>query len=327
MKEFEITKPEEGQKLIRFLQKILKEASLNFLYKMLRKKNITLNNKKADGSEVLHENDTVKIFFTDETFLKFSGSSDHKENEYEKINADGLDIIFEDDDLIFFNKPSGMLSQKSKDGDISANEILIAYMLKNNMINSSDLRLFKPSIINRIDRNTSGLILFGKTMKGLKTGQELVKGHKAHKTYRAIVKGRIDKEKKISGYLIKDKSKNLVKYSKTGMEGSVYMDEIVRPIISSDFSLIEIELLTGRSHQIRASLSFYGHPILGDPKYGDRELNNKLINQSIRSQLLHSYSIVYKGKIIKAREPQEFEKVMKWQHGILGDLEAQHSKT
>ena len=319
MTEFEILKPEEGQKLIRFLQKILKEASLSFLYKMLRKKNITLNDKKADGSEVLHENDLVKIYFSDETFLKFKGQSSRGKNEFDKINISGLDIVYEDDDLIFFNKPKGMLSQKADNSNVSVNEILTAYMLNQNMISYDDLNVFRPSVVNRLDRNTSGLILFGKTMKGLKEGQELVKGHKAHKTYRAIVKGRFDKERKISGYLIKDKSKNLVSYSKTEKEGSVYMDEIVRPLSSSDFSLIEIELLTGRSHQIRASLSFYDHPILGDPKYGDKKLNSKLIKQSIKSQLLHSYSIEYKGKIIKAAQPEEFDRVMKWQHGIPED--------
>ena len=237
---------EEGQKLIRYLEKLMPKASISFLYKMLRKKNIKLNDKRAFGNEVLKDKDDIKIFFSDETFKKFenylSKSSLEKQQLEKKIKSkedilnsfydskvfDKLDILYEDEDILVLNKPAGMLSQKSKRDDISINELAIKYLLDEGKITVEKLKTFKPSVINRLDRNTSGIILFGKTMKGLKEGARLLLDKSLKKSYICAVKGEYKRNDGIlKGYLLKDDEHNKVKYFDHEINGGKYMEEEV----------------------------------------------------------------------------------------------------
>ena len=190
MKEFTIKKEEEGQKLLRFLEKVLKNANMSFLYKMLRKKNIVLNGKKATGNEKLQSGDSIKIFFSDDTFEKMAGSvkTDVSISQFPKAPFP-LEIVYEDENLICVNKPFGALSQKDDTSHPSMNEYLIRYLLDNNQLELEDLNRFRPSVVNRLDRNTSGILLFGKTMAGLHAGSDLMKSHSGNKTYHCIVTG------------------------------------------------------------------------------------------------------------------------------------------
>lgn len=212
MKEFNIPSEESGQKLLRFLNRILPEAGNGLLHKMLRKKNITINGKKCTGNEELSEGDSVKIFFSDETFLKFTGKSTNFDSDYIdsllKLNTNDIEILYESEDIVCINKKPGMLSQKSSEDDVSANELLIAYLFKNDKINSETLKTFKPSVINRLDRNTSGILIFGKTMKGIKYGTEALKNNDIRKTYKCIVKGIYSGPEIMEGYLSKDEDNN-----------------------------------------------------------------------------------------------------------------------
>ena len=130
MKELRIDDANSNQRFDKYLKRVLSEASTSFIYKMLRKKNITLNDSKADGSEKLNTGDVVKIWFSDETFDKMSGAN-HTDSLYATISSfpNDIDIVFEDDDMIIINKPSGIKSQKDSDGDISINEMAISYMI------------------------------------------------------------------------------------------------------------------------------------------------------------------------------------------------------
>ena len=154
-------KNDTGQRLDKFLGKLLNEAPKSFIYKMLRKKNITLNGKKATGNEILALGDEVKLFLSDDTIAKFQST---KSVIYPTTK---LDIIYEDEDVIFLNKPAGMLSQKADDASPSMVEYLIGYLLKEKKLSENDLDRFKPSVCNRLDRNTSGLIAAGKSLSGL----------------------------------------------------------------------------------------------------------------------------------------------------------------
>lgn len=184
MKEFKAGKNEAGQRLDKYLKKILPNASMGFIYKMLRKKNIKLNDKKASGTEIVSVDDKINIFLSDDTFAKFSVNEDRLMKDFKTLGAlkpDGLGVVYEDDDILAANKPVNMLSQKSKETDISANERLIGYLIKEGKLDFDTYKSFKPSVCNRLDRNTSGLILMGKSLHGLQYLSQVLKDRTAEK--------------------------------------------------------------------------------------------------------------------------------------------------
>ena len=299
MKEYIIKNNEAGQRFDKYLKKILPNASSSFIYKMLRKKNITLDGHKASGTEILKIGSDVKIFFSDETFDKFSVDLSALKNEYDalsKLTLSGLKIIFENDDILIADKPVNMLSQKSGISDISANERLIGYLISNSGLDVEEFKTFKPSVCNRLDRNTTGLILMGKSLKGSQYLSQILKERSIEKYYRTIVAGKVIEPQHIEGFLTKDKDKNIVKITDKKIdETSTEIKTEYRPIKSNNnVTLLEVHLITGKSHQIRAHLASIGHPIIGDPKYGDEKLNNIFMRQyKIKTQLLHAYKVVF----------------------------------
>ncbi len=289
MKELEVKVQESGQRFDKYLSRYLKEAPKSFLYKMLRKKNITLNGKKASGNEKLEANDKVQLFFSDETLEKFMGGE-------KEVKKGSLEILYEDKNVIFINKPVGMLSQKSVKEDVSLNEYLAGYLLDSGAMTKEDFRTFHPAVCNRLDRNTSGIIAGGKTMAGLQTLTELFRDRSLHKYYLTLVKGIVKEEAHIKGYLKKDRTSNKVTITRQPQKDAVFIETRYTPLGCSkenQLTLLKVELLTGRSHQIRAHLASIGHPIVGDTKYGDARINKKYHTQyKVKSQLLHSWKLV-----------------------------------
>lgn len=345
MKEFIISEKECGQRLDKYLFKVLDRATSGFIYKMLRKKNIVLNEKKASGKEILQKKDQVKIYLSDETFSKFSSPAKYPEeirpgaekkhsagksvNTAERKSGEAedrkLNIIYEDRDILVISKPAGLLSQKASANDDSANDRIIAYLLESGQITPEELRTFHPSICNRLDRNTSGLLIAGKTMRGLQQTAEDLKSRSVKKYYRALVHGRVTKPRRLNGYLKKDQRTNRVKVISekpdTGRDTNPVkmtyqpIETEYRPIeYYGNATLLEVHLITGRSHQIRAHLASVGHPILGDAKYGDRELNRALFRATgIRGQLLHACRMEFPdGRVIEAAEPETFRIAEEW---------------
>lgn len=311
MKEFIIEENEAGQRFDKYLSKLLKEAPKSFFYKMLRKKNITLNGKKATGNEKLLKGDSIRLFLSDETFEKFAGSEQVARAYCE------LDVIYEDADMIIINKPVGMLSQPADDKTPSLVEYLIGYLLRTGSLTEEQLKTFKPSVCNRLDRNTSGMVCAGKSLAGLQYLSGIFHDRTLHKYYLCLVKGRVEKENHIKGYLHKDQKTNKVTVSSEKSQDSMPIETAYRPLGSNGkVTLLEVELITGRTHQIRAHLSSIGHPLLGDGKYGDVEFNRKYAKEGVKYQLLHAYKLVIPktDQTFVAKVPDLFHKVIIEEH-------------
>lgn len=294
MKEIIIEKNQAGQRFDKFLFKYFKEAPSSFIYKMLRKKNIVLNGKKSDGKDKLKEKDSIKIFMAEDTIAKFKG--EHKTNIVKPVK---LDIVYEDDNVLFINKPAGMLSQKANDNDVSLNEYVISYLVNSGQITEQNLETFKPAVCNRLDRNTSGLIVAGKSLEGLQIMSKMFKERTMEKYYLAVVSGYVDSSMTIKGYLSKNSKTNKVTISQAENNGD-YIETAYEPLEykkglkQAGITVLKVKLVTGKPHQIRAHLASINHPIIGDYKYGKKEINDKYKETyGIKNQMLHSWQLIF----------------------------------
>lgn len=324
-----------GQRLDKFLHKYLPNAGTGFLYKMMRKKNITLNGRKAEGSELLKEGDSVSFFFSQETFEKFSGQAAGSNiphvkqgiREYEKAYRElkDIQIIYEDDHFLFLNKPAGILTQKAKQEDISLNEWLIGYLLEKDPNFKEELLSFHPSVCNRLDRNTSGIVLCGKSLPGLQFLSKCIKERSVQKFYHTICVGELKEAARVQGYLYKDEKKNRVFVSEQKQDDNERQNYIETGYVPLSFqegyTYLEVELITGKTHQIRAHLASIGHPLIGDFKYGNEKVNRGLKQEyGLEHQLLHAYRVTFpkitegigiplSGQEFIAPEPERFTAV------------------
>ncbi len=313
MRQYQIRENEAGQRLDKYLKKLLNQAPSSFLYKMLRKKNIVLNEKKADGGEKLNVGDTVTLFLSQETIEKFQRPMKAEGDPFVKYPVANLEILYESKDFLVINKPAGMLSQKAKPDDISANEYIIGYLLDTKAITREELATFTPSVVNRLDRNTSGILAAGKTMKGLQQMSHMLKQRELGKYYGCLAVGEIRKEQTLTDWLKKDEGTNRVVVTKEAEEGSVPIRTILHPQkIISGFTLLNVQLITGRSHQIRAHLASLGHPIVGDPKYGNPDVNRRFRESChIHSQLLYACQMELPDQtVINAPLPKSFQRAI-----------------
>ena len=316
MQKLIVGKNEENQRFDKYLMKVFPNAGSSFLYKMLRKKNITLNKKKATGAEKIKLNDSVEVFFSDETFLKMRGQSNAINTDvYERafLSLKGIEVIYEDEDVLALNKPVGILSQTDEKNHISINEWMIGYLLHKGKITKESLSTYKPSVVNRLDRNTTGLMFCGISLKGSQTLSALFKDRTINKYYVCVVHGVISESSNLHAYLKKDNSDNIVDVKDKPFTGSVEIITEYKPLkVCGEYTILEVHLITGKTHQIRAHLAYIGHPLVGDTKYGGKSYEHKF-------QLLHSYRTVFpklesmpnlSEKEIVCKLPKEYDKYL-----------------
>lgn len=279
MKEIKITNNEEGQRLDRFLKKYLNKANQSFIQKMIRKKNIKLNDAKAEPETVLKKDDIVQLYLSDDTIDKF-----REKKTLMQANIH-FDIVYEDDNLLVVNKPIGLSTQPDQtDMKNLVDEIKMYLDAKEENISFT----FKPAVCNRLDKNTSGLVIAAKNYNALKQTNKAIRERKIRKLYMAKVHGIINNDLELKDYLIKDDNKNMVKIINEQRENSKSVITYAHPLKTEGrFTWLEVEIETGRAHQIRAHLSSIGHPIAGDKKYGKKD-NEKY-------QVLHAYKLVLDG--------------------------------
>ena len=279
-----VSSDSEGKRLDNFMSEYLGKSRSN-IEKHIKLGDVTVNGIKVKSGYVLKENDIIDYVDWNET------------TKVEKENLP-IDIIYEDEDVLVVNKPSGMLSQKAAPDDISINEFISAYISDNNSASG-----FKPGICNRLDRNTSGLVVAGKTMYGLQTMSMAFHDRTLLKYYICIVKGCFNTSVKLSGYLKKDTNKNISTIisdeeyeredNRKKSEFSPINTEFIPVISGQNMSLVKVHLITGKPHQIRAHLMFTGFPVAGDHKYGDGQFNKYLsVNYGIKSQMLHAFQLI-----------------------------------
>lgn len=316
MREIRIGEAEAGQRMDKFLFRCLPGAGKSFLYKMMRKKNIVLNGKKATGSELLKAGDALKIFFSEETLEKFSA-----EPAETKHVLDRRLIVYEDEQMIAVNKPAGMLSQKAVPSDVSLNEYLTGYLCREKDTLAAAGR-FRPGVCNRLDRNTSGLVLAGKNPAAARELSAMLKERTMAKYYLCLARGDIPEGQRLSGYLEKDSSANRSEIYDGPREGCSYIETAWEPLERyGSCTLLKVELVTGRSHQIRCHLAHTGHPLAGDVKYGDAGWNRKLKETAgLNRQFLHAWQAVFpategilkniSGKTLTAPLPADLEETL-----------------
>lgn len=327
MKEILVTKEYAGGRMDKLVLKFLDRAPAGFVYKMLRKKNIVLNEKKAKGSEILKENDRICLYLADETIAKFQSAdaraqtdgdlSGQTESLSSKTDLEFFRnrIVFEDENLLAVNKPEDMLSQKANRSDRSLNDLVQEYL--------ANTALFTPGISNRLDRNTSGIVLAGKNPAAARELNRAIRERDLEKYYLCLVKGRIETEETLDGWLVKNEKTNRVRIVRAQESGGVRIVTSYRPLAGGrDTTLLEVKLVTGKSHQIRAHLASIGHPVIGDPKYGDKSRNAQDRKRyGLTGQFLHAHRIVFcrmreplsylNGSEIKAALPELFAHILK----------------
>jgi 23S rRNA pseudouridine955/2504/2580 synthase len=287
MKSFIIGKNEADQRFDKFISKTVPSLPQSLMYKYLRTKRIKLNGKKAGISTRLKEGDKVEMYINDEFFIK-------EESVYDFMRASkNIDIIYEDENIILLNKKVGLLCHPDNNEYVDTLVGRIKrYLFEKGEYNPDEETSFTPALVNRIDRNTGGIVIAAKNAAALRILNKKLKDREIEKYYLCVIHGILKKKSDtLNGYLIKDEDKNLVKIFNKKVDNSKTIKTEYRVLDEKNgLSLVEVHLLTGRTHQIRAHFAFIGHPLLGDGKYGTNEQNKKY---GYKKQFLYSYKLIF----------------------------------
>lgn len=286
MKQVEITENEAEQRLDRFLRKYLKDYKLGDIYKLFRTNKVKVNNKKHKENYMLQAGDIIQLYIAEEA-----------QSEVKKPigSSKPIEIMYEDDNLLLLNKPFGLLTHPDSPGDSDTLIDRALYYLQQKD-DYSPSATFTPSVCNRLDRNTGGIVAVAKNYTALKSMNKLIRDRKVKKLYLCVVKGFIKEAGEVKNFLVKDEEKNKVAILEGEQEGARGVHTRYKPLKSNqEYTLVEVELITGRPHQIRAHFASIGHPIVGDLKYGDKGTNIIFRDSfKLKHQFLYAYKLHFK---------------------------------
>lgn len=282
---------EANQTLEKYVKRKLEAAPLSFIYKIFRKKDVKVNGKREGLKYKVVEGDEVLIYINEQQYNDFKKSGPvAKDNDVKHW------IVYEDDNILVINKPKGLLVQKDKPNGVALDAMVINYYLfKHPELNEDD---FLPAPCHRIDRNTSGLVIFGKTIEVIQKLMQVFKDHdEIEKNYYALVKGQTKRYQTIKLPLVKDMESGFVKVSFDDPKRKDAISEYNLIENYGNVSLINVKIITGRTHQIRVHMSYVGYPLVGDNKYGDFNLNKTMEKKyGIKEQYLHAHEIKFRIK-------------------------------
>ena len=288
MREFHIQKNDSGQRLNKFLEKAVPALPGGLMHKYVRLKRIKVNGKRTEPAYKLCEGDLLQLYINDEFFERPS-----EQAAYEKITAPRVHVLYEDDNILLADKQPGMVVHADERGDTDTLIAHIqAHLAQSGQWNPKDEASFVPALCNRIDRNTGGIVMAAKNAETLRILNQKIKDREIAKFYLAIIHGKMTPPQgKLEGFLLKDENKAQVKVFHKPVPGGKSAATLYKTLkVNRGLSLVECELLTGRTHQIRAQFAASGHPLLGDGKYG-RERDNKQYGRSF--QALYSYKLEF----------------------------------
>ena len=339
MRELICSASDEGIRLNKLVARYLDAAPQSFIYKMLRKKNIVLNDKKASGDERLKTGDSVKLYLAEDTIESFIKKKEAVDKAYGDKAAGKLKILFESEDILAVSKPEGLLTQKAKKEDHSLNDDLLAYYDKSGRVAEPG---FKPSVANRLDRNTTGIVLCGVSPKGSRRLSAALKDHSIEKYYFTVCRGKLAGKRTVDAFIERDGLISTVR-SKASNKALNQAEHVLTHLYPLDtngsYSLLLVKLETGKTHQIRASLKSIGMPVVGDAKYGSTKEDINLARScGVKHHLLHAGTVVIPAGVIDDKDhvisdglPEHFRKLVqklaldvsktetdKWLHGIQG---------
>lgn len=312
-----IEKNDAGQRLDRFLRKYLSQAPLSRIYRAIRK-DVKINGKRGKEDTVLEEGDELSLYISDEELKSFTETKKTVKAKRQ------FKIAYEDENILVAEKPFGLLTHgdSHEKKNTLANQVT-DYLIQKGDYNPRTERTFTPAPANRLDRNTTGLVLFGKNSESLRALNSMLRDRSAvSKYYITVVRGHLEDELVLSDRLVKNNAENKVKILSADSDKGREIITVVRPLETGRwYSLVEAELVTGRTHQIRAHLKSAGYPLIGDTKYGDARVN-RMVSEKYRlnTQLLHAYRLVFgevsgpleylSGMEIKAQMPDGFEHIV-----------------
>lgn len=314
MKKITISSKEANQRVDKYLKKYLNEAPLSFIYKLFRKKDVKINGHWVKENYILNEGEELTIFVTDTQLEEFN-----KPKEIEKVTLNHQ-IVYEDENILIVNKPRGLLVHGDEgEKKLTLTNQVINYLYFKGEYDPKNDHGFIPAPAHRLDRNTSGLVCFAKNLISLQDLEDLFKEkEEITKEYKALVVGKFEGTRHIDAPLLKDQKTGLVRVSKLGKSAETIAKSIG---IYGNFSLLNVQILTGRTHQIRVHLASIGYPVVGDAKYGDFKVNKEVREKyKFENQFLTAYKLSFKklkghlsylsGKSFEVKLPEDEERLL-----------------